>query len=212
MLGVSRKKKSFDEATGLTNNTIRNQYAYLYESEISDLQIEDGRSQGFVAWKIDDLSHLSETDKNKFIKENLAPIELREGFTSGQENIRFNEIIGEEDLSGGGFGFTIDYIDQSGSTIPAIAKLSYTPLEKADRSGGGQLTFIDVNSNGIIDISRNSFDAYSYGNTQQKPIKDSFGTGRFEISLDDIGAKIRVSRVDQTTPGNFNFFVLIVIG
>ena len=71
MLGVSRKKKSFDEATGLTNNTIRNQYAYLYESEISDLQIEDGRSQGFVAWKIDDLSHLSETDKNKFIQINI---------------------------------------------------------------------------------------------------------------------------------------------
>jgi hypothetical protein len=31
------------------------------------LQIEDGKSQGFVARKIDNLSHLSETDKNKFI-------------------------------------------------------------------------------------------------------------------------------------------------
>ena len=61
------RKKSFDEATGLTNNTIRSQYAYLYNGSINDLQIEDGKSQGFVAWKIDDLSHLSETDKNKFI-------------------------------------------------------------------------------------------------------------------------------------------------
>ena len=60
-------KKSFDEAIGLTNNTIRSQYAYLYDGSIADLQIEDGKSQGFVAWKIDDLSHLSETDKNKFI-------------------------------------------------------------------------------------------------------------------------------------------------
>jgi len=61
------RKKSFDEATGLTNNTIRSQYVYLYDGSINDLQIEDGKSQGFVAWKIDDLSHLSEMDKNKFI-------------------------------------------------------------------------------------------------------------------------------------------------
>lgn len=61
------RKKSFDEAAGLTNNTIRSQYAYLYDGSITDLQIEDGKAQGFVAWKIDDLSRLSETDKNKFI-------------------------------------------------------------------------------------------------------------------------------------------------
>jgi len=67
------RKKSFDEATGLTNNTIRSQYAYLYDSSINDLQVEDGEAQGFEAWKIDDLSHLSETDKDKFI-----PLILRE--------------------------------------------------------------------------------------------------------------------------------------
>lgn len=67
------RKKSFDEETGLTNNTIRSQYAYLYTGSISDLQIEDGKAQGFEAWKIDNLSHLSETDKNKFI-----PLILRE--------------------------------------------------------------------------------------------------------------------------------------
>ncbi|KKU34524.1 MAG: Isopentenyldiphosphate isomerase [Candidatus Beckwithbacteria bacterium GW2011_GWA1_46_30] len=67
------RKKSFDEATGLTNNTIRSQYAYLYDGSINDLQVEDGKAQGFEAWKIDDLSHLSETDKNKFI-----PLILRE--------------------------------------------------------------------------------------------------------------------------------------
>ena len=61
------RKKSFDEATGLTNNTIRSQYAYLYDGSINDLQVEDGKAQGFEAWKIDDLSHLSEMDKNKFI-------------------------------------------------------------------------------------------------------------------------------------------------
>ncbi len=61
------KKKSFDKVTGLTNNTIRSQYAYLYEGLIKDLQIEKGKSEGFEAWKIDDLSNLSENDKSKFI-------------------------------------------------------------------------------------------------------------------------------------------------
>jgi isopentenyldiphosphate isomerase len=61
------RKKSFDQVTGLTNNTIRSQYAYLYENPISDLQVEEGKAEGFEAWKIDDLHHLSETDKSKFI-------------------------------------------------------------------------------------------------------------------------------------------------
>ena len=61
------RKKSFDEVTKLTNNTIRSQYAYLYEGSISDLQVEKGNGEGFEAWKIDDLTNLSETDKNKFI-------------------------------------------------------------------------------------------------------------------------------------------------
>ncbi len=61
------RKKSFDEVTKLTNNTIRSQYAYLYEGSISDLQIEEGKAEGFEAWKIDDLPNLSEEDKNKFI-------------------------------------------------------------------------------------------------------------------------------------------------
>jgi len=61
------RKKSFDEATGLTNNTIRSQYAYLYNGPINALQVEKGKAEGFEAWKIDDLSNLSEIDKNKFI-------------------------------------------------------------------------------------------------------------------------------------------------
>ncbi len=61
------RKKSFDEVTKLTNNTIRAQYAYFYEGLISDLQIEKGKSEGFEAWKIDDLPHLSEIDKSRFI-------------------------------------------------------------------------------------------------------------------------------------------------
>lgn len=61
------RKKSFDEVTKLTNNTIRSQYAYLYEGAISDLQVEDGKAEGFEAWKLDDLPMLSTEDKTKFI-------------------------------------------------------------------------------------------------------------------------------------------------
>lgn len=61
------RKKSFDEVTGLTNNTIRSQYAYLYDGSVSDLQVEEGKAEGFEAWKIDQLSNLSEEDKSRFI-------------------------------------------------------------------------------------------------------------------------------------------------
>lgn len=61
------RKKGFDEATGLINNAIRIQYAYLYTGLINHLQVEKGKSEGFEAWKIDDLAHLSDADKNKFI-------------------------------------------------------------------------------------------------------------------------------------------------
>ena len=62
------RKKSFDEVTKLTNNTIRSQYSYLYEGPLSDLQVEKGKAEGFEAGKIDDLSHLSESEKSKFIR------------------------------------------------------------------------------------------------------------------------------------------------
>ncbi|MFZ1019862.1 MAG: NUDIX domain-containing protein [Minisyncoccia bacterium] len=52
---VKLRKKSFDEATGLTNNTIRGQYAYLYEGSVNDLQIEKGKAEGFETYKIDEL-------------------------------------------------------------------------------------------------------------------------------------------------------------
>lgn len=64
---VKMRRKSFDSATGRINNTIRNQYAYLYNSPIADLKIEQGKSEGFETWKIDDLSKLSEKEKKRFI-------------------------------------------------------------------------------------------------------------------------------------------------
>ena len=62
------RKKSFDKATGKINNIIRAQYAYFYDCLISDLQIEEGKSEGFEAWKIEDLINISESDKERFIQ------------------------------------------------------------------------------------------------------------------------------------------------
>jgi isopentenyldiphosphate isomerase len=64
---VKMKTKTFDETTRKINNTIRAQYAYLYEGQINDLKVEEGKAEGFMLWKIDDLQNLSEVDKNKFI-------------------------------------------------------------------------------------------------------------------------------------------------
>jgi len=61
------QKKSFDKAIGLINNIILNQYSYLYDGSIVNLQVEDDKAQGFEVWKIDDLFSLSETDKDRFI-------------------------------------------------------------------------------------------------------------------------------------------------
>ena len=78
------RKKSVDEATGLINNTIRSQYAYLYDGSIADLQIEEGKAEGFETWKIDDLPNLSETDKNKFIPLILGE-DMRDVFLEARE-------------------------------------------------------------------------------------------------------------------------------
>ncbi len=62
------KRESFDETTGKRNNTIRSQYAYLYKTSIQDLQIEKGKSEGFEAWKINEPSNISESDRERFIQ------------------------------------------------------------------------------------------------------------------------------------------------
>ncbi|KKP91971.1 MAG: Isopentenyldiphosphate isomerase [Parcubacteria group bacterium GW2011_GWA2_36_10] len=80
------RKKSFDEVTKLTNNSIRSQYAYLYEGAISDLKIEEGKAIGFEAWKIDDLPDLSETDKKKFI-ELILKEEMLELFNKAKKQL-----------------------------------------------------------------------------------------------------------------------------
>lgn len=61
------RKRSVDKTTGLINNTIRAQYAYLYADSIEKLVVEQGKAIGFEAWKIDALPTLSGNDKERFI-------------------------------------------------------------------------------------------------------------------------------------------------
>lgn len=76
-------KKTFDEATRLTNNAIRSQYVYLFKGNINDLKIETDKALGFEAWKIDSLYNLSPEDKQKFIPIVLLK-EMLDMFDEGQ--------------------------------------------------------------------------------------------------------------------------------
>ncbi|MFW5887969.1 MAG: NUDIX hydrolase [Bacteriovoracia bacterium] len=67
VLLTKMRKKTFDEDTGLTNNTIRTLYAYLYEGDVNDLEVEEGKATGFEAWSIDKLTELNDKDKTRFI-------------------------------------------------------------------------------------------------------------------------------------------------
>ena len=77
-------KKSFDQVTKLTNNTIRSQYVYLFDGDISNLKIEEGKAIGFEAWKIDSLHNLSPEDRKKFIPLILSD-DMLDLFEDGQK-------------------------------------------------------------------------------------------------------------------------------
>lgn len=77
-------KQIYDEATKLTNNTIRTQYVYLFDGDINDLKVEAGKAVGFEAWKIDSLSTLSKEDQYKFIPIILSK-EFLDIFEEGQK-------------------------------------------------------------------------------------------------------------------------------
>ncbi len=77
-------KKSFDNSTGLINNTIRFQYVYLFDGDINDLQVEKGKAIGFEKWKIENLTKLSEEDRGKFIPLILSD-DMLDIFEKGQK-------------------------------------------------------------------------------------------------------------------------------
>ena len=83
LVGTMRKR-AVDEATGLTNNVISAEYAYLFEGNIDDLQVEEGKAIGFEVWRTDVLPILSETERERFIALFLSE-EFLSLFKRGQE-------------------------------------------------------------------------------------------------------------------------------
>jgi isopentenyldiphosphate isomerase len=47
-----KRSNSTDPQTGKINNVIRYVYSYLYEGDITDLTLEEGKGDGFVAYSI----------------------------------------------------------------------------------------------------------------------------------------------------------------
>lgn len=59
--------KSEDLVTGKINNTFKKQFVYIYTGNLSDLKIEEGKSQGFEAWSLEKLQNLSAEKKAHFV-------------------------------------------------------------------------------------------------------------------------------------------------
>lgn len=132
------------------------------------------------------------------------PVELKKDEISGEEEIGIYN-IDEGDVTGGGYGFTINYIEE-GRELPAIAKLKYSIIKKATKEGvGGPLKFIGIDNNNKIDISEKSKDQYSY-NGRVRMISECYRNGACEIEIEDMDAAIAVTQVDPT-PDGYDFYV-----
>ncbi len=89
------KKRSEDNLTRTINNTIRTQYAYVYRGKMGNLQVEKGKALGFEAWPINQLSHLNDEDRKKFI-----PLILGSDMLNLFQKMR--AFIGKENETGSG--------------------------------------------------------------------------------------------------------------
>lgn len=68
------QKSSKDEITGLINNSYKGEFAYKFLGNIYDLKIEEGKSLGFEAYKIDDVMNSTDGEfRGKFIPGILTP-------------------------------------------------------------------------------------------------------------------------------------------
>ena len=59
--------ESHDPVTGNRNNSIKAQYVYCYQGDISDLVVEEGKAYGFEAWPIDQVLNPTEEIKKQFL-------------------------------------------------------------------------------------------------------------------------------------------------
>lgn len=67
------RKKAKDNVTGMTNNALRNIYAYRYEGKLNDLAVEGEKGQGFEKYSMNKLlSGLIESERERFIPSMLS--------------------------------------------------------------------------------------------------------------------------------------------
>ncbi|MBU1005068.1 MAG: hypothetical protein KJ561_04530 [Nanoarchaeota archaeon] len=174
---------------------------------------------GTVKYSKDDrkqclIMRLMEKDLTTIVKA-PAPIELKKGFTEGQENLGMIYTITDKDLSGGSSaGLIINYEDEkTGEPRTAIgSKLSVIIMKNPVRAGGGTLEFHDDDSSKGISFSKTSTDSYTYGSTSKIQIKDCYvNNDGCEIELSDIGAKIKVKGITGTTQANPARYLFSVI-
>lgn len=71
------QRKSFDEDSGLQNNSFKAIYTYLYKGPLEDLTPEKNKALGFELWDIDDLLNIGEDDRVKFIPSVFNPGHLK---------------------------------------------------------------------------------------------------------------------------------------
>ena len=69
-----------DDPADLVINNFSMQYAYHYPGEIVDLQIEEGKAEGFEAWHIDKILSLSDEEKKLFVRDFVTSPELLDIF------------------------------------------------------------------------------------------------------------------------------------
>jgi 8-oxo-dGTP pyrophosphatase MutT (NUDIX family) len=61
----------YEPNTGVINNIIRTCYGYLFDGNLEDLKIEEGKIIEFVKYKFEDLKYLKDEERVKFIPERL---------------------------------------------------------------------------------------------------------------------------------------------
>lgn len=64
---ATTKSNAYDSRTNTKNNAIRKVYFYRFPVDISSLVVEEGKAEGFEAWSIDTLLHLTIEEQQKFV-------------------------------------------------------------------------------------------------------------------------------------------------
>ena len=65
------RSKTYDTATGMTNNVLRAIYAYRYDGKLENLRVEKDEAIGFEAWPLEKIFNIPARERNQFIPATL---------------------------------------------------------------------------------------------------------------------------------------------